>query len=51
MREATTTENDPLARSGDSWEQLLVELRREAVADTLSLLDSVWRYEETGLAA
>lgn len=51
MREATTTSEKDLARSGDSWEQLLIKLRREAVADTLSLLDSVWRDEDAGLAA
>ena len=42
---------DPLAQSGDSWERLLIELRRAAVADTLSTLDAVWRDEEPSLAA
>lgn len=42
---STTTGIDPLARSGDGWEALLVELRRQAMAETFSALDAIWRDE------
>lgn len=42
--EATALE--ALDRSGDSWELVLIELRREAVAETFSMLDSVWHGDE-----
>lgn len=55
VRQAATTTNtttviDPLAQSGDGWEQLLVELRRQAMADTLSTLDAIWRDDDARAA-
>ncbi|MBX3469373.1 MAG: hypothetical protein KF878_21070 [Planctomycetes bacterium] len=44
MDDEQTKRFDPaLARSGEGWEQWLTELRREAVAETLSTLDGIWR--------
>ncbi len=51
VREKASVVVDPMAQSGDAWERLLVELRREAVADTLSTIDAIWRDEDVALAA
>ncbi|MCO5166443.1 MAG: hypothetical protein M9894_08770 [Planctomycetes bacterium] len=47
---AVATDDEPtkrfdlsLARSDDGWEHVLAELRRQAVAETLSTLDLIWR--------
>lgn len=48
--QSTTTTTETLSRSGDDWEQLLIELRRQAMAETFQTLDSVWD-EDLGRAA
>lgn len=42
---------ESLSRSGDDWELLLIELRRQAMAATLETLGSAVWDEELGRAA